>query len=414
MQEILEQLTVTSMSVVLTAAYSGGLPPIAVAGMLLAICCAGLTQWLMLSHGEWAWLPSACLGLMVLAVPSLFVALPAVGYAAARTFQSDRHIPPSAPACTMKPPYRVFAWCAALSWVPACIRLSLRALLGIQANSAMVPGHAAAPVCALVLLCIIAFMLGTGRRGLVNLAGAWRHAYDERRATARDLADRLSSSAEERSIAVRMATLNERTRIARDIHDNVGHLLTRAIMQTEASKVVAQARGETDAAQALSDIGITLQEAMSMMRRSVHDLADDGTDFATMIEDATQCPSTLKVQVTNGIANAPAPVARCCCALIREALANTVHHSHASHAEVTLRDFPAFWQIVVQDDGGNDSGMPGERRSYEHKRGMGLADIEDRVHALNGTCAFGPHESGWRVFASIPKAGFTLPSALRA
>lgn len=53
MQEILEQLTVTSMSVVLTAAYSGGLPPIAVAGMLLAICCAGLTQWLMLSHGEW-------------------------------------------------------------------------------------------------------------------------------------------------------------------------------------------------------------------------------------------------------------------------------------------------------------------------------------------------------------------------
>ena len=176
----------------------------------------------------------------------------------------------------------------------------------------MVPGHAAAPVCALVLLCIIAFVLGTGRRGLVNLAGAWRHAYDERRATARDLADRLSSSAEERSIAVRMATLNERTRIARDIHDNVGHLLTRAIMRTEASKVVAQARGETDAAQALSDIGITLQEAMSMMRRSVHDLADDGTDFATMIEDATQCPSTLKVQVTNGIANAPAPVARCC------------------------------------------------------------------------------------------------------
>ena len=278
----------------------------------------------------------------------------------------------------------------------------------------MVPSHAAAPVCALVLLCIIAFMLGTGRRGLVNLAGAWRHAYDERRATARDLAARLSSSAEEQSIAVRMATLNERTRIARDIHDNVGHLLTRAIMQTEASKVVTQARGETDAARALSDINITLQEAMSMMRRSVHDLADDGTDFATMIEDATQCPSTLKVQVTNGIANAPAPVARCCCALIREALANTVHHSHASHAEVTLRDFPAFWQIVVQDNGGNDSDMPGRQYDYEHKRGMGLADIEDRVHTLNGTCAFGPHGSGWRVFASIPKAGFALPSASRA
>ena len=81
MQEILEQLTVTSMSVALAMVSGSGLPPIAVAGMLLAICCAGLTQWLMLSHGKWAWLPSACLGLTVLAVPSLFVALPAVGYA---------------------------------------------------------------------------------------------------------------------------------------------------------------------------------------------------------------------------------------------------------------------------------------------------------------------------------------------
>lgn len=272
--------------------------------------------------------------------------------------------------------------------------------------------HDPALVCTSCLLCIIAFMLGDSRRKLADMSSAWRHAHDERRALARDLTTRLEDSADERQAAVRMATLNERTRIARDIHDNVGHLLTRAIMQTEACKVVAHMRDDTDAARAAHDIDATLQEAMSMMRRSVHDLADDGTDFAAMIENATQCMSALEVQVTNDISSVPAPVARCCCALIREALANTAHHGTASKAEVTLRDFPAFWQIVVQDDGGNGTGDTSDRRdgyereNHERTRGMGLADIEDRVHTLNGTCTYGPYGPGWRVFASIPKATF--------
>lgn len=414
MHEILEQLTVTLISVVLVAAYGGGLSPITVAGMLLATCCAGLTQWLLLSRDEWAWLPSFCLGLVALAAPALLIVLPATGYAAARTFQHGRHASASAPARTPTLQYRAFAWCASLAWVPACIRISIQALLGRQPGSATSLGHVLLLACVLWLLCIIAFMLGTCRRELVGLTGAWQHAYDERRAMARDMAIRLSCSDEERGIAVRMATLNERTRIARDIHDNVGHLLTRAIMQTEASKIVAQMRGNTDAARTLNDIDATLQEAMSMMRRSVHDLADDGTDFAAMIENAAQCPSSLDVRVANSVASAPAPVTRCCCALIREALANTVHHGHATHAEVTLRDFPAFWQIVVQDNGGNAPDTSSGRHDYEHRRGMGLADIEDRVHALNGTCAYGPYGPGWRVFASIPKAGFTAPTVSRA
>ena len=218
---------------------------------------------------------------------------------------------------------------------------------------------------------------------------------------ARDMAARLTSSAEERDIATRMATLDERTRIARDIHDNVGHLLTRAIMQTEASKIVSQARGDMEAVRSLEEIGGTLHETMTMMRQSVHDLADEGTDFPSMVEEAARCSSALDVRVTNDVTAVPAPVARCCVALIREALANTVHHGTASHAEVVLRDFPAFWQIAVQDDGGRPRTT--ESADPEISRGMGLADIEARVRALGGTCTYGPNGPGWRVFASIPK-----------
>ena len=53
---------------------------------------------------------------------------------------------------------------------------------------------------------------------------------------------RLADGSEERAAAIHTATVNERTRIARDIHDNVGHLLTRAIMQAEAGRLVGRGR----------------------------------------------------------------------------------------------------------------------------------------------------------------------------
>ena len=52
----------------------------------------------------------------------------------------------------------------------------------------------------------------------------------------RSVRSRIADIDEERAQSIRMATLGERTRIAREIHDNVGHLLTRAIMQAQAGR----------------------------------------------------------------------------------------------------------------------------------------------------------------------------------
>ena len=87
-------------------------------------------------------------------------------------------------------------------------------------------------------------------------------------------------------MAVRTATLAERTRIAREIHDNVGHMLTRAIMQTEAAHVVAQVAGQEQSAQRFCEIHDTVSEAMTLVRKAVHDLKDEGTDFASQIGTA--------------------------------------------------------------------------------------------------------------------------------
>ena len=96
----------------------------------------------------------------------------------------------------------------------------------------------------------------------------------------------------------------------------------------------------------------------------------------------------------------------------------------ARNVDITLRDFPALWQLRIQDDGalwndgsqGNINGMMGEssarfRQFHDAARtatmrdasGSGLADIEERARALGGTAVCGPYHEGWRVFVSIPK-----------
>jgi hypothetical protein len=85
---------------------------------------------------------------------------------------------------------------------------------------------------------------------------------------------------------------------------------------------------------------------------------------------------------------------------------------------IVLRDMPALWQLVVQDDGGRadapglGSGML-RRRTALHggvdPRGMGLADIEARAQGLGGSALCGPYGNGWRVFVTIPKKPW-LPS----
>lgn len=229
---------------------------------------------------------------------------------------------------------------------------------------------------------------------------------DQLRESTRSAQLRVADMAEKRAQSVRMATLGERSRIARDIHDNVGYLLTRAIMQSQAGRAVAEVTGDTVAVGSIGALASTLDDAMTMIRKSIHDLEDEGTDFATQIEDAAlsftmsgDAGTKLVVGLENNMTWVPAPVARCLATVIRESLANVVHHSEAHEAQVTLRDSPAFWQLVVSDPG--PALLSDARGNAPH--GMGIADIESRVRALGGTASCGPYDGGWRVFASIPK-----------
>ena len=211
----------------------------------------------------------------------------------------------------------------------------------------------------------------------------------------RDLADR-------QDYEVELATLAERARIAREIHDNVGHQLTRASLQAEALRVVHA--DEPSVAADFADVKRTVDEALQLVRASVHALNDNATDLSVQLErivEGARSDSGPQIELEVLAEHAPANVANCFAAVLREALSNTMRHAHAKTITVRCMEHPSFYQLIVTDDGVDAT----PASSSNVAEGMGLASMRERVEALGGTFTAGPRAGagGWRVFATVPK-----------
>ena len=201
---------------------------------------------------------------------------------------------------------------------------------------------------------------------------------------------------------LRAAALAERTRIAREIHDGVGHLLTRLLLQVKALQIVH--REEPDVVADLTTLDGGLDEALDSMRRSVHALSDDGEELATSLNLlGSRCGIDSVSVDCSTEAEPPAAVARCVVAVVREALTNAARHGGARSARVAVTGYPAFWQVTVDNDGI----VPAEGEPAAAGRGgsgLGLRSMTERVEALGGRVRITPRPR-FTVFATIPKDG---------
>ena len=394
----------------LCGSWSGsGVSGTLIAGLLASLAAGALCEWLLPAPGSM--LGSGLVSILATFIPNWLFFLPALAFEAGAGLGTMVPATRSASLKDSQAKDSGLAWPRLLSaLIPAFLWL-------IPAMADLILFTGLTQRYALLTLLTSALAQGGGLT-CAHLAVARGRVWqieDTERYRIRQLHGRINDLDEERAQATRMAHLSERTRIARDIHDNVGHQLTRAIMQVQAGRVVAQSRGDQSTEQILDDVGKTLNEAMTTIRRSVHDLEDEGTDFASQMEEASSEASMgrLKVDLNNGIETAPAPVCRCLATIVREALTNTIRHSSAKSAQVVLRDLPAFWQMVVQDDGGSQQSQPDgtHPKEPELQRGMGLADMEARARALGGTANSGPNRQGWKVFVSLPKEPWSNESA---
>ncbi len=196
---------------------------------------------------------------------------------------------------------------------------------------------------------------------------------------------------EKQDIEVNIATLNERNRIARDIHDSIGHLLSNAILQTGALMAVCP---DEKTKTLLSTLKETLTEGMNSVRNSIHGLYEESVDLFTEIKALTDSFDFCEIALDYDIdGNPDKNVKYALLFILREALSNVIKHSDASFVSVTLREHPALYQLVVKDNG-TKKGSVGD--------GIGLNNIEQRAMSLGGLTNFG-YENGFTVFVTIPK-----------
>ena len=263
-----------------------------------------------------------------------------------------------------------------------------------------VPG---APVMALALaICALAALLALRTLQEETVRMSLHAVRDDLREKVLTLQDTNARLLQAQDHELRAAALAERTRIAREIHDGVGHLLTRLLLQVKALQVVHRdAPGVVDDLATLDD---GLDEALDSMRRSVHALSDEGEELATSLNLlGSRCGITAVSVDCPTDTEPPAAVARCVVAVVREALTNAARHGSAHSARVAVTDYPAFWQVTVDNDGvvpdEDEPAVDGHGGS-----GLGLRSMTERVEALGGRVRITPRPR-FTVFATIPKDG---------
>jgi signal transduction histidine kinase len=213
----------------------------------------------------------------------------------------------------------------------------------------------------------------------------------------------------DREQETRLAVEEERTRIARELHDVVGHALGVIVLQAEGGhRLLGADPAETE--RALHTIERTGREALTEMRRLVDMLRASEEQLARLPQPglaqleglAAQVRSAgvpVQVLVVGKPCPLPASVDLSAYRIAQEGLTNVLKHAGPAHATVTLRYEKGAVTVEIVDNG---AGQPAEGR---HATGHGLMGIRERVSLFGGEVEAGPRNGGgFAVLARLPYA----------
>ncbi|MEU1369072.1 histidine kinase [Streptomyces sp. NPDC005803] len=287
----------------------------------------------------------------------------------------------------LRKPVRTLAWSGAIVLVP------------LAASSGRSPGDWDR----IFVPHLYAFVLAA----LVGIVVRTRKEYTEA------LVDRADRLERERDQQAQLAAAAERTRIAREMHDIIGHNLA-VITGLADGGAYAAAKSPERAAQALDAIGTTSRQALSELRRLLGVLRDH-PDLA----DRTPQPTLDDIDaLVDGVRSAGLPVRLrrrgtppavpptagrqlTVFRVVQEALTNTLKHAGpgpALAAEVTLTYRPTELEVLI-----TDNGAPHPTAGPPDGPGQGITGLRERASLYDGTLeAARPGTTGWRVRLRLP------------
>ena len=281
---------------------------------------------------------------------------------------------------------------AGTSLLTGCVTTAI-ALVGVEAG-ALVTGASATSALGFPLLLIVAFVSGRNR-------AAYRRQAEQSAALVTQL-EQLR--AEQR----RAAVLEERTRIAREIHDVLAHSLGALGIQLQAVHAVLGEQGDTG--RALSLLGQAqrmAKDGLAETRRAVHALR---ADTAGLEEQLTAMIDTHRSRhhaaVSFRIGGQPRPLPpEATVALIRtaqEALVNTAKHAPLQPVELGLHYGEDGVQMIISNPLPPGTPVPGTAFGTVNG-GYGLTGMRERLLLIGGSLTAAPGDGRWTVTAQVPR-----------
>ncbi|HET9851288.1 MAG TPA: sensor histidine kinase [Candidatus Limnocylindrales bacterium] len=233
-------------------------------------------------------------------------------------------------------------------------------------------------------------------------AGLWVRQQRLRAQTLEQLTVQLEREREERA---RAAVAEERTRIARELHDEVAHAMSVIAVQADAAEG-ALAHDPALVEPPLLAIRQTAREALTEMRRVLGALrGDERPELApepglaragALVEQTRAAGLEVELRIEGEPAPLPPALDLAAYRVLQEGLTNVRKHSSARRVEVVLRYGSDAVGVEVSDDGDGSRADGGT--------GHGLAGIRERVALLGGEFVAGPRARGFALRVTLPLA----------
>lgn len=242
----------------------------------------------------------------------------------------------------------------------------------------------------------------------ILLGAVWigGRALRRRQLVAERLAEYALALDRRREEDARHAVTEERSRIARELHDIVAHAISVIVVQAQAAQRVLEGE-QTSARESLTAIEDTGRNALVEMRRLLDMLRKDGIDpdlapqpnlehLGALVAQVRDTGVDVDLRVEGDRRLLPAGVELTAFRIVQEALTNAVKHAGPARARVTIRYRPDVLEVEVVDDGRGATAKPASA-------GHGLIGMRERAAIVGGVVEAGSaSESGFAVRALLP------------
>ncbi|MHC5258181.1 sensor histidine kinase [Streptomyces sp. UC4497] len=224
--------------------------------------------------------------------------------------------------------------------------------------------------------------------------------------TARAAQVLLGPSGAERLAALEERTeqLLERNRIARELHDSIGHALTVAVVQAGAARAAGDPAFTDRALGAIEETGRAaleeLERVLLVLREAEQPVGSRPTlqEADRLLDSARASGAKVEVTVSGPLETVPGPVSREGYRILQEALTNVLRHCGTVPVTVTLQVADKHLVLEVRNP------LPPERGSGHGGTGSGLRGVRERAALLGGHARTGPLHDEWQVHVELPIA----------